>query len=136
MITLDPKTLVGKPDLFQFVDYRTFLSEYVEWKLKANPSFSRRAFSQKYFGSTGILYSVIGGDRDMGPKLRLRCAGRHPAEDAYRDAFERTSGPTGVIADLPIWDNKIHQKRPILCDGDGPIGIFRTWCKQFYSEAA
>lgn len=74
MITLDPKTLIGRPDLFQYVDYRTYLGDYVEWKLKANPSFSRRAFSQKYFGSTGILYSVIGGDRDMGPKLRLRCA--------------------------------------------------------------
>jgi hypothetical protein len=21
---------------------------------------------------------------------------------------------------------------PVLCDGDGPIGIFRRWAKQFY----
>lgn len=88
MITLDIKTLVGKPDLFQFVDYRTFLSEYVEWKLKANPSFSRRAFSQKYFGSTGILYSVIGGDRDMGPKLRLRCAAALALSAKENEYFE------------------------------------------------
>ena len=64
----------AKPDLFQYLEYRSFLGDYVEWKLKVNPHFSRRAFSQKYFGSTGILYSVIGRDRDMGPKLRLRCA--------------------------------------------------------------
>ena len=36
--------------------------------------------------------------------------------------------------DIPIWENKIHHDRPLLCDGDGPIGIFRRWCKQFYAE--
>ena len=66
LITLEPRTLIAKPDLFQYLDYRIFLGDYVEWKLKLNPSFSRRAFSLKYFGSTGILYSVIGGDRDLG----------------------------------------------------------------------
>ena len=38
--------------------------------------------------------------------------------------------------DIPIWENKAFLDRPVLCDGDGPIGVFRTWCKQFYSEAA
>lgn len=38
--------------------------------------------------------------------------------------------------DIPIWENKAFLDRPVLCDGDGPIGIFRNWCKQFYSEAA
>jgi len=38
--------------------------------------------------------------------------------------------------DIPIWENKAFLERPVLCDGDGPIGTFRTWCKQFYSEAA
>lgn len=36
--------------------------------------------------------------------------------------------------DTPIWENKIHHERPLLCDGDGPIGVFRRWCKQFYAE--
>lgn len=35
--------------------------------------------------------------------------------------------------DIPIWENKIQYERPLLCDGDGPIGIFRRWCTQFYS---
>jgi 3-ketosteroid 9alpha-monooxygenase subunit A len=38
--------------------------------------------------------------------------------------------------DIPIWENKAFLERPVLCDGDCPIGVFRTWCKQFYSEAA
>lgn len=88
MITLEPRALIAKPDLFQYLNYRNFLGEYVEWKLKLNPKFSRRAFSQKYFGSTGILYSVIGGDRDLGPKMRVRCAaalGMSAKENEYFD---------------------------------------------------
>jgi hypothetical protein len=37
--------------------------------------------------------------------------------------------------DVPIWENKIHYDRPLLCDGDGPIGVFRRWCRQFYAES-
>jgi uncharacterized protein (TIGR02147 family) len=88
LIALEPKTQIGKPDLFRYLEYRAYLGDYVEWKQKLNPHFSRRAFSQKYFGSTGILYSVIGGDRDLGPKLRVRCAaalGMTEKENEYFD---------------------------------------------------
>jgi phenylpropionate dioxygenase-like ring-hydroxylating dioxygenase large terminal subunit len=34
--------------------------------------------------------------------------------------------------DIPIWENKVYIDPPILCDGDGPIGPFRAWAKQFY----
>jgi len=34
--------------------------------------------------------------------------------------------------DIPIWEHKVMKSRPVLCDGDGPIGLFRRWCKQFY----
>jgi uncharacterized protein (TIGR02147 family) len=88
LITLEPRTLIAKPDLFQYLEYRAFLSDYVEWKLQVNPSFSRRAFSQKYFGSTGILYSVIGGDRDLGPKLRVRCAAALGLSEKENEYFE------------------------------------------------
>lgn len=30
----------------------------------------------------------------------------------------------------------IQHERPLLCDGDGPIAMFRGWCKQFYSYPA
>ena len=34
--------------------------------------------------------------------------------------------------DVPVWENKIYLDKPILCDGDGPVSLFRLWCKQFY----
>ncbi|MFV8754668.1 Rieske 2Fe-2S domain-containing protein [Nannocystaceae bacterium ST9] len=38
--------------------------------------------------------------------------------------------------DFPIWENKRYVGRPVLAKGDGPIGIYRRWCTQFYPEAA
>ncbi len=38
--------------------------------------------------------------------------------------------------DIPIWENKVFMDPPALCDGDGPIGLFRNWAKQFYSQPA
>jgi hypothetical protein len=35
--------------------------------------------------------------------------------------------------DIPIWENKTQWERPVLCDGDGPVGLFRKWCRQFYT---
>lgn len=37
-----------------------------------------------------------------------------------------------VNEDIPIWENKLYRPRPILCDGDGPIAEYRSWCAQFY----
>ena len=36
--------------------------------------------------------------------------------------------------DAPIWENKIHHNRPVLCDGDGEIALFRRWSRQFYPD--
>jgi len=38
-----------------------------------------------------------------------------------------------VEQDIPIWENKVHLGRPSLCDGDGPIALFRRWAEQFYA---
>jgi phenylpropionate dioxygenase-like ring-hydroxylating dioxygenase large terminal subunit len=38
--------------------------------------------------------------------------------------------------DIPIWENKAYINPPLLVDGDGPIGLFRKWVRQFYSEPA
>lgn len=37
-----------------------------------------------------------------------------------------------VGEDIPIWENKRYQRKPVLCDGDGPIADYRRWCLQFY----
>jgi nitrite reductase/ring-hydroxylating ferredoxin subunit len=36
--------------------------------------------------------------------------------------------------DTPIWENKLYRSKPLLCDGDGPVGPYRRWARQFYSE--
>lgn len=40
--------------------------------------------------------------------------------------------------DIPIWENKVQHERPLIVEGDGPLGLFRRWSKQFYTypEAA
>lgn len=34
--------------------------------------------------------------------------------------------------DFPIWENKAYVSPARLAKGDGPIGIYRKWAKQFY----
>jgi nitrite reductase/ring-hydroxylating ferredoxin subunit len=34
--------------------------------------------------------------------------------------------------DFPIWENKRYNVLPALARGDGPIGKYRQWAKQFY----
>jgi hypothetical protein len=36
--------------------------------------------------------------------------------------------------DKPIWEHKVYIEKPLLCDGDGPIGVFRRWCRTFYPD--
>lgn len=34
--------------------------------------------------------------------------------------------------DIPVWENKVFVHPPVLCEGDGPVGLFRKWIKQFF----
>jgi nitrite reductase/ring-hydroxylating ferredoxin subunit len=38
--------------------------------------------------------------------------------------------------DFPIWENKQFRERPALAVGDGPIGLYRRWARQFYEDGA
>jgi len=38
-----------------------------------------------------------------------------------------------LAQDIPIWEHKIFQTHPLLCDGDGSISQYRRWARQFYS---
>jgi nitrite reductase/ring-hydroxylating ferredoxin subunit len=40
----------------------------------------------------------------------------------------------GVQQDLPIWTNKVHRARPVLCEADTYLAEFRKWTRQFYSQ--
>jgi 3-ketosteroid 9alpha-monooxygenase subunit A len=37
-----------------------------------------------------------------------------------------------VQGDIRIFEHKRHVPEPLLCDGDGPIPLFRRWTEQFY----
>jgi hypothetical protein len=39
-----------------------------------------------------------------------------------------------VYQDLVIWENKRYVHPPALAEGDGPIGKYRLWARQFYHE--
>lgn len=41
-----------------------------------------------------------------------------------------------VGQDAPIWETKRYLDRPMLAEGDGPIGEYRRYCKQFYPQQA
>jgi phenylpropionate dioxygenase-like ring-hydroxylating dioxygenase large terminal subunit len=57
------------------------------------------------------------------------------ATDMVRQGF-RDELTREVEQDIRIWEHKRFRERPVLCDGDGPIGQFRKWVKQFYLEGA
>jgi hypothetical protein len=42
----------------------------------------------------------------------------------------------GAKQDFPIWENKRYVERPALALGDGPIGVYRRWARQFYEADA
>lgn len=43
-----------------------------------------------------------------------------------------TAFTNDFVRDFPIWGKKAYLDRPLLAKGDGPIGSYRRWCKQFY----
>ncbi len=38
-------------------------------------------------------------------------------------------------ADIPIWEKLQYRERPMLCDGDGAISLYRKWYRGFFPEA-
>ena len=39
-----------------------------------------------------------------------------------------------MLQDRAIWENKIWLPVPALAEGDGPIGRYRQWARQFYDR--
>jgi len=36
--------------------------------------------------------------------------------------------------DFHLWNHKVYRPQPLLAEGDGDVGAFRRWYRQFYSE--
>lgn len=101
--------------------------------------------------SFGFGYSLT---RFTGLVETLLVAGITPIDDEYVDvrfSFTVKKLPSGDATstvgqafireierqlgqDIPIWENKIYVSPPLVVDGDGPIGVFRRWTKQFYAS--
>ncbi len=39
-----------------------------------------------------------------------------------------------VKQDFAIWEKKTYLPRPSLAEGDGPVGLYRRWARQFYGS--
>lgn len=46
------------------------------------------------------------------------------------------TGEYGLLADVPIWRDKVFLRQPTLVKSDGNIAEFRAWYSQFYAEAS
>ena len=38
----------------------------------------------------------------------------------------------GLSDDYTIWENKVHRRQPVFCQGDETLVLFRKWVRQFY----
>jgi len=74
--------------------------------------------------------AIPGGDR---------WAARQPAAQWLADRVGQIAASEmgrDFVADVRIWENKRYQDPPRLVAGDGPIGAYRKWARQFYRDEA
>lgn len=71
------------------------------------------------------LFHGAGGRRAaLGRRLLTRFVSLAAARGMARD----------LAPDIRIWEHKAYLQRPGLAEGDGPIGRFRRWARQFYGH--
>jgi phenylpropionate dioxygenase-like ring-hydroxylating dioxygenase large terminal subunit len=54
--------------------------------------------------------------------------------DALGGKLHADSFVGDVLQDFDIWRNKKYVHPPILAKGDGPVGQYRRWARQFYGD--
>src|SRR5690606_39252506 len=81
----------------------------------------RVATSAKLIGSRGMIKRLWAmTPRIAATKLIQRAAFHEFCEDLSQD--------------FDIWENKRYVDPPMLAKGDGPVGRYRKWCRQFYAQ--
>lgn len=68
------------------------------------------------------------GSKELAIALRLKQKSVGDDTESDEAGFESV--------DMIVWHNKKYRPNPLLCDGDGPILLWRDWFKQFYAELA
>jgi uncharacterized protein (TIGR02147 family) len=67
----------AKPDIFSYLDYRTFLKDHFEYERSRNPRLSLRSLAARFvpaLGSSGLLSGVLNGKKNLGHDLRAKFA--------------------------------------------------------------
>jgi uncharacterized protein (TIGR02147 family) len=62
------------PDLFDFLDYRTFLQEHAASKKRENPHYSLRGLAQRVGCNAGFFNRVLNGSRNLSDQHTLKLA--------------------------------------------------------------
>lgn len=63
--------------------------------------------------------------------LRWTLTVRREIEDLAGDAV-MDGIIDGLSDDYPIWENKVHRRKPVFCKGDESLVLFRKWVRNFY----
>jgi len=79
------------------------------------------AQSMKYVDHPGTIHPLLSL---VPPKLFSDAVSHYAMYSFARD----------VKQDFDIWRHKQYVHPPALAEGDGPIGLYRKWCRQFYPE--
>jgi nitrite reductase/ring-hydroxylating ferredoxin subunit len=74
-------------------------------------------------------------DFRVSPRLpaALRCLPRAMTDRVLARALLRVYR-SEVEEDIHVWRHKRYVPRPVLAPGDGPVGPYRRWVKQFYED--
>lgn len=90
---------------------------------------------QSFIGITDIrmLGTVTPIDRDTTLLRFITIIGRDISEAGELIAQAMLDNLCNQVEqDIPIWNHKSYRANPMLCDGDGPIALYRKWFSQFY----
>jgi 3-ketosteroid 9alpha-monooxygenase subunit A len=89
------------------------------------PEFSFKSWWVNYY--TPINSSEV----DLCAAVILKQGDERPIPDKFRELYPEIAH-AAFGQDAEIWETKVYQPDPILCDGDGPINKLRKWYEQFY----
>jgi nitrite reductase/ring-hydroxylating ferredoxin subunit len=128
---------------FQFVHGTDSIPESEEriegaYKSVKNPGLERETYGLglgvvRVPGALTFFSSVTPIDSD---NVHVRWFFTVPVESGEESLrFFADQFTAGVTQDIPIWENKIYQERPVLTKTEAGIVAHRKWCKQFYSQA-
>ena len=70
---------------------------------------------------------------DLRLAVTLKIVGDRKTTEGYVGQY-MANLKAGFEDDIKIWETKVFRERPLLCDGDGPIGALRRWYRQFYDS--